>query len=154
MPQDRERARTDPNCVPCPPRTPKPPRVYPPAGPGIYDTHDALFHLADTLLRHGTTVEGNVGQGVGTSKAGPSGARPSHPGDSHTRSPDYTRGTDHTSDAQGLEIHVIPHPCTACSSICSGPTSNFWGNGLLQFVSKTHSLHSRFCFISQFSIVS
>ena len=27
----------------------------------IDDTHEALFHLADTLLRHGTVVEGNVG---------------------------------------------------------------------------------------------
>ena len=44
----------------------------------IDDTHEALFHLADTLLRHGTVVEGNVGQGVGTSKTGPSGAVPSH----------------------------------------------------------------------------
>ena len=32
MPQDREGARRDPNRVP---RTPKPPRVYPPAGPVI-----------------------------------------------------------------------------------------------------------------------
>ena len=35
MPQDREGARTDPNLVPCPPHTPKPPRVYPPVGPVI-----------------------------------------------------------------------------------------------------------------------
>ena len=38
MPQDREGARTDPNRVPCPPCTPKPPRLYPPAGPVIEDT--------------------------------------------------------------------------------------------------------------------
>ena len=43
MPQDREGARTNPNCVPLPPCTPKPPHVYPPAGPVIDDTHDALF---------------------------------------------------------------------------------------------------------------
>ena len=30
----------------------------------IDDTHEALFHLADTLLRHGTVVEGNVGIGA------------------------------------------------------------------------------------------
>ena len=36
--QDREGDGTDPNCVPCPPRTPKPPHVYPPAGPVINDT--------------------------------------------------------------------------------------------------------------------
>ena len=35
MPQDREGARRDPNRVPHPPRTPKPPWVYPPAGPII-----------------------------------------------------------------------------------------------------------------------
>ena len=38
MPQDREGARTDPNHVPRPPCTLKPPRVYPPAGPVIDDT--------------------------------------------------------------------------------------------------------------------
>ena len=47
MPQDREGARMDPNRVP---RTPKPPRLYPPAGPVIEDTQEALFDLADTLL--------------------------------------------------------------------------------------------------------
>ena len=44
----------------------------------IDDTHEALFHLAYTLLRQGTTVKGNVGQGVGTSETGPSRAGPSH----------------------------------------------------------------------------
>ena len=38
MPQDREGDKTNPNCVPHPPHTPKPPRVYPPAGPMIDDT--------------------------------------------------------------------------------------------------------------------
>ena len=38
MPQDREGARMDPKCVPHPPCTPKPPRLYPPTGPVIEDT--------------------------------------------------------------------------------------------------------------------
>ena len=38
MPQDSEEARTDPNRVTRPLRTPKPPLVYPPAGPVIDDT--------------------------------------------------------------------------------------------------------------------
>ena len=67
-----EGAKTDPNCVPCPPCTPKPPWLYPPAGLVIEDTHEALFDLEDTLLQHGTDVQGNVGQGAGTSKASPS----------------------------------------------------------------------------------
>ena len=70
MPQDREGARTDPSYVLCPPRTPKPPRVYPPAGPIIEYTQEALFHMADTLLEHGTDVQGNADQGAGTSTAG------------------------------------------------------------------------------------
>ena len=53
---DREGARTDPNHVPCPPRTPKPPRLYPPAGPMIEITREALFDLVDTLLQHGADV--------------------------------------------------------------------------------------------------
>ena len=72
MPQDKEGYRMDPNHVPCPSRTPKHPCLYPPMGPMIEDTHEALFDLANTLLQHGTDVQGNVGQGVGTSKAGPS----------------------------------------------------------------------------------
>ena len=50
IPQDRERDRTDPNHVPCPPRTPKPPRVYPPAGPVIDDTQEALLDFVDAFL--------------------------------------------------------------------------------------------------------
>ena len=50
MPQDKEGARMDPNHVPCRPRTPKPPRVYPPASPVIDDTQEALFDLAYTLF--------------------------------------------------------------------------------------------------------
>ena len=72
MPQDREGARMNPNRVPHPPHTPKLPRLYPPAGPMIEDTQEALFDLADTLLQHGTDVQGNVDQGAGTSKASPS----------------------------------------------------------------------------------
>ena len=79
MPQDREGARTDPNRVPRPPHTPKPHWIYPLVGFVIEDTQEALFDLADTLLQYGTDVQGNVGQGVGTSKADPS--------------------TDHTGDA-------------------------------------------------------
>ena len=66
MPQDREGAKIDPNCVSHPPRTPKPPRVYPPTGPIIEYTQEALFDMVDTLLEHGTDVQGNVGQGVGS----------------------------------------------------------------------------------------
>ena len=72
MPQDREGARTDPNHVPRPPRTPKPPRVYPPTGPVIEYTQEALLDMAETLLEHGTDVQGNVDQGDGTFKVGPS----------------------------------------------------------------------------------
>ena len=66
IPQDREWARTNPNYVPCPPLTPKPPQVYPHVGPMIDDTHKALFDLVDTLLQHGTAFQGNVGHGFGT----------------------------------------------------------------------------------------
>ena len=134
MPQDREGAKTDPNHVPHPPRTPKTPRVYPPASPIIEDTQKALFDMADTLLQHGTNVEGNVDQGAGTSKACPS--------------------IDHRGDAESSEHHVTPHPCTSCGGICYGPALEFRDDGLLRFVSKTHYFHIIFCFISQFRIVS
>ena len=104
IPQDREGARTDPNHGPSHPHTPKPPRAYPPTGPMIDDTHEALFDLAYTLLQHGTVV-----QGVGTSEVGPS-----HTQDPHTRSPDHTRGIDRTRHTEGSEHYVIPHPCTVC----------------------------------------
>ena len=109
------------------------------------DTQEALFDLEDTLLQHRTDVQGNVGQGVGTSEAGPS-----HTKDPHTMSPYHTRGTDRTGDAEGLERHVTPHLCTACGGICYGPTSEFRDDGLLRYVIKTHSFHIIFCFISQF----
>ena len=109
MPQDREGARTDLNRVTCPPRTPKPPWVYPLAGPVIDDTQEALFDLEDTLLQHGTVVQGNVGQGVGTSEAGPS----------HIKDP----STDRIGDTKHSERHVIPHPYTTCGVICYGPAS-------------------------------
>ena len=104
-----------------------------------------LFDLADTLLQHGTAVQGNVGQGVGTSEAGPF-----HTKDPRTRSPDRTRGIDRTGDAKGSERRVIPHLCTLCGGICYGPTSDFRDDGLLRYVSITHSFHIIFCFISQF----
>ena len=116
--QDREGARTNPNHVPRPLCTPKPPRVYPPMGIVIDDTLEALFNLADTLLQHGIVFQGNVGQGVGTSKAGPL-----HTQDPLTRSPTRTRHIDHTGEEEGLDSCVIPNPCTACGGIFYGPTS-------------------------------
>ena len=111
----------------------------------INDTKEALFDLVDTLLHHGTAIKGNVGQGFGTSEAGPS-----HTKDPHTTSPYRTRGIDRMGDANGSEHHVIPHPYTAFGAICYGPASYFRDDGLLRYVSKTHSFHIIFCFISQF----
>ena len=145
MPQDRKGETTDPNHVRRPPRTPNPPCLYPPTGPVIDEMQETLFDLTDTLLRHGTVVEGNVGQGVGTS-----GAFPLHTQDPLTRSLDRTRVIDCTGDAEGSERHVIPHPCIACGGIFYGPASYFQDDGLLRYVSKTHSFHIIFCFISQF----
>ena len=107
----------DPNHVPHPPRTPKPPQVYPPMGPVIEDTQEALFDLADTLLQHGANVQGNVGQGVDTSKDDTS----------HSNDPSI----DHTGDAECLERRVTPHPCTACGGICYGPALEFHDGVLL-----------------------
>ena len=104
----------------------KPPWVCPPTGPMIDDTQEALFDLADTLLHHGADVQGNVGQGVGTSDDGLS-----HTKDPHTKSPDRTRGTDLTGDAEGSERLVIPHPFIACGGICYGPALEFRDDGLL-----------------------
>ena len=75
--------------------------------------HEALFDLANTLLRYGTAVEGNVAQGFGTSGADTSGARPSHTKD-QLRSPDPTRSRYHTGHAEGSENHIMPHPYTTC----------------------------------------
>ena len=61
--------------------------------------------MADTLLQHGTGVQGNVDQGASTSKAGPS--------------------IDHKGDAESSERHVTPHPYTSCGGICYGPASVF-----------------------------
>ena len=72
--------------------------------------------MVETLLEHGTNVQGNVDQGVGTSKVGPS--------------------IDHTGDAERSERRVTPHPCTLCGGICYGPASDFRDDGLLHFVSK------------------
>ena len=134
MPQDREGARTDPNYVPHPPHTPKPPRVFPHAGPVIEYTEEALFDMADTLLEHGTDVQGNVDQGAGTSMTGPS--------------------TDHRGDAESSELRVTPQPYTSCGGICYGPASDFRDDGLLRFVSKTHYFNIILCFMSKSSIVS
>ena len=90
--------------------------------------------MAETLLEHGTDVQGNADQGAGTSTAG--------------------RSTDHRGDAESSERRVTPHPCKSCGGICYGPSSDFQDDGLLQFVSKTNYFHIIFCFISQFSIVS
>ena len=111
MPQDREGARMDPNHVTCPPCTPKPPWLYPPAAPMIEDTQEALFDLVDTLLQPGTDVQGNVDQGASTSKAVPS--------------------IDHRGDAEHSEHHVTPHLCTSCGGICYAPASDFRDDGLL-----------------------
>ena len=77
-----------------------------------------------------------------------------HTQDPHTRSLDRIQGIDRTGDIEGSERCVIPHPCTMCGGICYGLASEFQGDGLLRYVSKTHSLHIIFCFISKFSIVS
>ena len=111
MPKNRDGDRTNPNHVPCPLCTPKPPRLDPHEGPMIDDTHEALFDLADTLLQHGTVVQGNVGQGVGTSEDGPS----------HSKDP----STYPTGDAECSEHRVTPHPCTSCGGICYGPALEF-----------------------------
>ena len=50
--------------------------------------------MADTLLQHGTDVQGNVDQGASTSKSGPS--------------------TDHIGDVEHSEHCVTPHPYTLC----------------------------------------
>ena len=57
MPQDRQGVKTDPNRVRQPPRTPNPPWLYHPIGAMVDDTQEALFHLKDTLLQHGTIVK-------------------------------------------------------------------------------------------------
>ena len=112
MPQDREGARIDPNHVP---RTPKPPQLYPPTGHVIDNTQEALFDFSDTLLQHGTVVQGNVGQGVVTFEAG----------SSYSKDP----STDRTGDTEHSERHVTPHPCRACGGICYGPALEFQDDG-------------------------
>ena len=90
--------------------------------------------MEETLLEHGTDVQGNVDQGAGTSMAGPS--------------------TDHRGDVESSEHRVTPHPCTSYGGICYGPAFDFRDDGLLHFVSKTHYFNIIFCFMSKFSIVS
>ena len=101
--------------------------------------HEELFDLVDTLLRHGTTVEGNVGQGVGTSGADTVDL---------VRYPNRTISRDQSGHVEGLEHHVMPHPCLTCRNICYGNSSEFRGDGLLQYVSQTHFSHSLLFFIS------
>ena len=87
----------------------KTPRVYPPVGPIIYDTQEALFNLGDTLLHHGTAIQGNVGQGFRTSKVGPSNTR-----DRYTRSPYRTRGAYLTGDVEGQSVMLF---CTLAQHV-------------------------------------
>ena len=116
------------------------------------------MHLEDTFLRHGTNVEGDVGSSkAGTSGVGTSGTSKScggtsraggfHTQDPRTRSPNHSRYVDRSGDAEGLEHHVLPHHCTSCGNICHGPVSQFRDDGLLRYVSKTHSLHIIFYLI-------
>ena len=119
--------------------------------------------MANTLLRHGTNVEGNVGNSeAGTSSAGmfvagTSGAGPSGVGGSHTEAGPSGAGGSHTEDrgraadpsggAEGSQRPIIPHHCTSCGNICYGPISQFRDDGLLRYVSKNHSLHIIFYLI-------
>ena len=80
--------------------------------PVIDDTQEALFDLADTLLQHGTIVQGNVGKGIGTSEAVPSYSQ-----DPLTNSPNHTSATNCARDVEGLEHCFIPHPCTTSGGI-------------------------------------
>ena len=98
------------------------PLLYPLVGPVIDDRHEALFYLVDTLLQHGSDVEGNVGQGVGRSDTGPSRVGPSHTKNPH-RSLDPTRSRDHIGHAKGSKCHVMPHHSTTYGNICYGPSS-------------------------------
>ena len=102
MLQYREGDRTNPNHVPCPPRTPKTPRVYPPTGHVIDDKQEALFNFIDTLLQHWTAIQGYVGQGVRASEAGPSNTQ-----DPYTRSPYRTRGAYLTGDIEGYSVMLF-----------------------------------------------
>ena len=159
MPQNREGSRTDPNYVPRAPRPPKPPWVFPPVGPVIDDTHAALLDMEDTLLRHGTNVEGNVGtseagtsgagmSGASTFGAGTSGARGFYTQDPHNRSLECIRAAYCNGDAEGSEHRVLPHHCISRGNICYGPISQFRDENLLQYVSKTHSIYMIFYFMS------
>ena len=124
MCQDRKGARTDPNHVRRTLGTPKPPQLYPPTDPMIDDTHEELFHLEHTLLRHGIAIEGNLGQGVATSGIGPSHI------EDPLRSLDPTRSRDHIGHVEGSERHVMTHNHTTCRNIFYGPSSYFCGDGL------------------------
>ena len=67
--------------------------------------------MEDTFLRHGTTVNKNVGQGVGTSGVGTSRVGQLYIEDL-VRYTDPTISRDHNGNAEGSEHHVMPHPCT------------------------------------------
>ena len=109
--------------------------------------------MANTLLLHGIVAEGNVGQGVGISKAIPSHVGPSHKEDP-LGFPEPTRSIDHTGHAEGSKHCVMPHPCTPCGNIFYGTYSEFQSDGLLQYAIQTRSSHSLLFFVSQFFIVS
>ena len=84
--------------------TSKPSCLYSHACSIISNTHEEVFDLQDTLLRHGAHIEGNVGQGVSTSgvgktRAGTCGARPSHTNDPF-RSPNPTKSRYHCGHAE------------------------------------------------------
>ena len=95
----------------------------------------------------------NVDQGIGTYEVGPSTAGTSYMEDP-LRCIDPMRSRDQIGHSKGSEHCVIPHPCTTCGNICYGPSSEFRGDGLLQYVSQTRSSYSLLFFISQFPIVS
>ena len=94
--------------------------------------------MADTFLQHETDVQGNVGQGVGTSKDGPSHSKDA--------------STYHTRDTYGLEHCVIPHTGTMCGGICYGPALEFQDDGILRYVSKTNSFHIIFFLYHNFKL--
>ena len=139
---------------------------------------EALLDLVDTLHRHVIVVEGNVGQGVGTSRDGTSGIGTSRADTSRdvtsgagtsradtsrartsptkdlVRSPHSIGSRDHSGHVEGSEHHVMLHPCTSYRNIFYGPSLEFRIDRLLQYVSQTHPSHSLLFFISQYSIVS
>ena len=78
------------------------------------------MNYEDTLLQHGTIVQGNVSQGFSTSEPGTL-----HREDPLTRYLDRSRATYCTRDAEGSKRRVIPHVFTSHGGICYGPASEF-----------------------------